>query len=272
LPKHLLGDPTRLKQALLNYAGNAIKFTTEGRITLGCEVVGSDPSAIELRYWVRDTGSGISPQRLSRLFSPFEQGDSAVSRTHGGTGLGLAITRHLALMMGGEAGADSIEGVGSTFWFTARLKHAPVPAATLHRELPVQPLSLADKRILLVEDEPINQEIAIDLLAELGVGIDTANDGREAVAKAQSADYDLILMDMQMPHLDGLAATRQIRQLPGLRQMPIVAMTANTYSDDKARCQEAGMDDFIAKPIKPDALLDTVRHWLQAGKRPPPQA
>ncbi len=272
LPRHLLGDPTRLKQALLNYTGNAIKFTAGGRITLGCDLVSSDPAEVELRYWVRDTGSGISPQRLSRLFAPFEQGDKAISRTHGGTGLGLAITRHLALMMGGEAGADSIEGVGSTFWFTARLKHAPQPTVTLAPTLPATLCQFSDKRILLVEDEAINREIAVDLLAELEVKIDTADDGQEAVAKAQSTEYDLILMDMQMPHLDGLAATRQIRELAGLRQMPIVAMTANSYADDKARCREAGMDDFIAKPINPDHLLATVSHWLQIGKRPPPQA
>jgi len=268
LPKRLLGDPTRLKQAVLNYAGNAIKFTTEGSITLGCEIQQQGVDCLLLRFWVRDTGCGIPPEQLSQLFASFEQGSSSVSRTHGGTGLGLAITRRLAELMNGQAGADSIPGVGSTFWFTACLK--PAPHTATNTPLPTANVQVfPGKRLLLVDDEAINREIAYELLKELAVDIDCACDGREALAMAQSQPYDLILMDMQMPHLDGLEATRLIRQDPTLQHMPILAMTANTYAENQADCQAVGMNDFIAKPIHPDRLLSIVSHWLQTGKYPP---
>ena len=274
LPAGLLGDPTRLAQALLNYAGNALKFTETGTVSLRLSCVESAADSVLVRFEVADTGPGIDAETCARLFSAFEQADSSTTRRYGGTGLGLAITGHLAKLMGGEAGVGSVPGEGSTFWFTARLpvgNEASVaqpagegsPAeARLAREF-------GDRRLLLVEDDPINREVAIELMAGLVFQVDVAEDGAQALACATKAVYDLILMDMQMPTMDGLEATRSIRMLPDGDVPVIVAMTANAYSEDRARCAEAGMDDFIAKPVDPDALFETILKWLDLGGRKP---
>ena len=273
LPAGLQGDPTRLQQAVLNYASNAVKFTEAGTVTLGLRVQDEDPDGVLLRFEVSDTGIGIEADVLPRLFSAFEQADNSTTRKYGGTGLGLAITRKLAHLMGGDAGVNSTPGEGSTFWFTARLRKgrptaregAPVTTVraedALRREFP-------GAVVLVVDDEPINLEIAAALIEDAGLCVETAGNGREAVALAHAGRHAAVLMDMQMPELDGLEATRRIRALPGGGRVPVIAMTANAYAEDRERCLEAGMNDFLAKPVEPDRLFEMLLHWLRAGATP----
>ncbi|MBW7903321.1 MAG: response regulator [Rhodocyclaceae bacterium] len=414
---HLIGDATRLRQVLLNYAGNAVKFTESGSVTLRVRAVEEGADDLLLRFEVADTGIGISREGRERLFRAFEQVDPSITRRYGGTGLGLSINRRLAELMGGEVGVDSEPGVGSLFWFTARLLRSREPArrwvsaglrgrralqvdgspaahAVLHRMLqtlgmqvedaadldaalsavaqadgartpidvvlvdwrtaglmqrrpaeevralplrwkvphllavapdlpgvretaaalgfahvltkPVTLSSLNDllarllcdlpadtaaqaaahseaalqqraqarggARILVVEDNPINQEVARDLLREAGLAVDLAGDGAQAVAMATATAYDAILMDMQMPVMDGIEATRRIRALPERARTPILAMTANAFAEDRRRCLEAGMDDFITKPFDPEGLFATVLRWLPGGAGPAAEA
>ena len=257
VPRSIIGDELRWRQILINLVSNAIKFTARGSVRVHIGRVADESGSVRLFGTVADTGMGIPPEALGRLFQPFAQGDASITRAHGGTGLGLAICRRLVQAMGGALTVDSEPGRGSTFRFEwlARAANPPIAAAPLPA---AQPAATA-LRILLVEDNPINQLLALEMLSKAGYAADTANDGLEAVERVRAGDYDLILMDMQMPRLDGLEATRQIRMLPGLRQPVIVAMTANAFREDQEACAEAGMNDFISKPIAYDRFVGTLR-------------
>jgi len=271
LPRTLHGDVTRIRQALLNLVGNSVKFTERGSITIRAEAIDESAEGLLVRFSVRDSGIGIPSEALPQLFNAFEQVRTS-SRTYGGTGLGLAITRQLAQLMGGTAGAESQEGVGSYFWFTARLRHSTGSdiefsdsgrhggEATQLRQ------QFSAARVLVAEDNAVNREVIAALLEPLGFAVDCAEDGLAAVAMAKANLYDLVLMDVQMPRLDGLSATRALRTLPGWSNVPIVALTADVFSERRVDCLGAGMDDFLSKPVDPALLYACLLRWLNKAR------
>ncbi|MEW6513829.1 MAG: ATP-binding protein [Pseudomonadota bacterium] len=264
--QRLKGDALRLGQVLINLTGNAVKFTERGTVTLRAATTREDAGQLQLLFEVEDTGIGIAAQDQRRLFTAFEQADNSMTRKYGGTGLGLAISKRLVNLMGGDIGVESTLGKGSRFWFTVTLGKGQdgAVADAVARHSPEAELKRlhAGKRILVAEDEPVNQEVTRCLLEEAGLAVDIAGDGVEAVARFEQGGYALILMDMQMPRLNGLEATQQIRLLPQGNVLPIIAMTANAFTEDRARCLDVGMNDFITKPVDPNLLYATLLKWL----------
>lgn len=269
----LLGDALRLGQILINLVGNAIKFTQRGEVILCARQIGETSQRLQVRFAVTDNGIGIDADTRSRLFHPFEQADNSMTRKYGGTGLGLAISKRFVQMMDGEIGAESRPGQGSTFWFTVWLGKSGEEACTIEPTFPddTPELQLRRKfsgsRVLLAEDEPINQEVSRALLEDAGLVVDLAEDGRQALSLARQNRYALILMDLQMPHLNGIEATRAIREQSLNRRTPILAMTANAFEEDRQACIEAGMKEHIAKPVEPEKLYQVLLAWLQAPGR-----
>jgi CheY-like chemotaxis protein len=262
VPQYITGDPMRLRQVVLNLASNAIKFTEIGSVRI--EVTRPDASRIQLS--VVDTGIGISPEQLPRLFKRFTQADSSTTRRYGGTGLGLAISKQLAELMGGTLEASSVVGTGSTFSVVLPLLAASQPAmpVAVATRTPQLPAEISPRRILIVEDNVINQRVAEHMLLRLGHTADVARNGREALACLASNPYDLVLMDCQMPEMDGFEATAQIRDRTSLvldHRIPIVAMTANAFEEDRERCLAAGMNDFLSKPVNRQILADMIEKW-----------
>ena len=298
LPTDLMGDGLRIGQVLLNFGSNAVKFTDQGCIDLSVQVQERTDRDVALRFEVRDTGIGLTEAEQAQLFQSFQQADVSTTRQYGGTGLGLAISRHLAEQMGGAVGVSSQSGQGSVFWFTLRLErgdaaepaslppdagdaapqglphmspaqveaHRPAPASLSEAREALQ--ALHGTRVLIVEDNELNRLLAGELLRGVGLTVDFAHNGRQAVDRlaqvdaGTDADYGLVFMDMQMPVMDGLEATRLIRQLPGRERLPIVAMTANAMVEDSERCLAAGMNDYISKPFSPEALWALLQRWL----------
>lgn len=267
LPKALLGDPTRIRQIIVNLVSNALKFTREGEVKVQVTVLEYDKNKVNLKITVSDTGIGIPQEALATLFNAFTQADGSTTRKYGGTGLGLAIVSQLVEMMHGTLGVESEEGKGSAFWFIASF------ACTDKSTEPAKPtfnngqtLQL-DARVLLVEDNPINQMVASKMLQKVGLKAVLANNGKEALEKLQQQTFDLVLMDCQMPEMDGFDATREIRRLaletPQHQPLPVVAMTANVMSGDRERCLEVGMDDYIGKPVQREHLESVLKKWLK---------
>ena len=272
VPERVVGDPGRVRQILLNLVCNGLKFTEAGGVRVRASATREGNVAC-LRFEVRDTGVGIGADVLARLFESFTQADASTTRRFGGSGLGLAISKRLAELMGGEIGVKSAAGRGSLFWFTVRaeVKESLPDDTTIvlapgsQRRLAVEPEAGRSSMLLLVEDNAVNQRLAVLLLEKLGHRVQLARNGLEAVEAVKSGHFDAILMDCQMPVLDGFAATLRIRSLePAGRHTPIIAMTANALQGDRERCLEAGMDDYLAKPVRRDELAATLAKWLPA--------
>ncbi len=269
VPRGLVGDPLRIGQVLLNYLNNAVKFTERGGVTVSVDVIDAGESDVLLRFSVADTGIGLTPTQQGLLFRSFQQADASTTRKFGGSGLGLAISRKLACLMGGEVGVESTPGQGSTFWFTVRV--GVVSDATGAVVIPLTARAdsaetdhsiLCGTRVLLVEDDGTNQLVARGLLEAAGMVVDIADDGRKAVDMIGAKAYEIVLMDMQMPNMDGISATRLIREQDAFDDLPIVAMTANAMRTHEDECIAAGMNDFVSKPFNPRQLYAVIHKWV----------
>jgi two-component system, sensor histidine kinase len=261
IPETLQGDPYRLTQILTNLLNNAIKFTNEGSITISAEPVKKDNSNIQLLFKVIDTGIGISESGTQKLFKEYSQTDSSTSRKYGGTGLGLAICKNLVLLLGGEIGVNSVVGAGSEFWFSVAFATAETPAV---KGSPKNNKIRENIKILYAEDNLVNQQVTLLLLKNAGVKCDVANDGKKAFEMFQKNNYDLILMDMQMPEYDGIESTKKIREYEEKygngKPAFIVAVTANAMQEDRQKCFSAGMNDFLTKPFTAEELIRIIKN------------
>ncbi len=261
-PRQLLGDSLRLGQILVNLISNAVKFTSQGEVVLTVTSKNSANHIVELCFSIRDTGIGMTDEQINSLFQPFSQADSSITRQYGGSGLGLTICKQLATLMGGEISVNSVYGTGSTFTFTVTLAQAAFnQVAQIVEKLPIQ--NYHAQQILLVDDNEINQEIAYELLTSMGLQVQVANNGKEGLTRALAEPFDLILMDIQMPIMDGLTATRLIRLEKSLDDLPIVAMTAHAMQGDKEKSLAAGMNDHLTKPIEVEKLVAMLNRWLK---------
>jgi len=267
--QNFIGDPTRIRQVLVNLIGNAIKFTDKGAVSVEARYVADENDAAVLRVEVRDTGIGISAEAQKALFQTFSQADGTITRRFGGTGLGLAISKQLVELMGGRIGVDSRPGEGSTFWFTLPPRRAVQGAADVAQALRAG-ATLAGQRVLVVEDVEVNRLIAREMLRRMGCHVEIAEDGARAVDMVLAADYDLVLMDIQMPRMDGVEATRRIRAAGGPRsRVPIVALTAHAIASEREAYLAAGLDDYLSKPFKPVALREIVARWTDESREAP---
>ena len=282
VPATLRGDPGRLRQILVNLVGNAIKFTHEGGVDVRVSVDEERGKSVLLRFSVKDTGIGIPQEKLGGLFDKFSQADASTARKYGGAGLGLAISKQLAELMGGSVGATSTEGKGSEFWFTALFgrvmagvgENVPTPSSESAGFKHAKNVRMSRPRferrgirILLAEDNLTNQQVAVGILKKFGLWADVVSNGEEALAALKNVRYDLVLMDCQMPRMDGYEASRGIRAMEGdERRVPIVAMTAHAMVGDREKCLDAGMDDYIAKPVSPEVMMGVLEKWLPVGE------
>jgi len=269
-PVRFVGDPGRLRQILLNFASNAIKFTVEGTVTIRIQVKEQTATWAKLLFEVEDTGIGISQVHINQLFQSFSQGDSSTTRKYGGTGLGLAICKKLVAMMNGHIGVKSQEGVGSVFWFTLKLEKQDADnIGTISKRKTtsyvISEHRKQEARILVAEDHAINRKVAIHMLKKMGYVVDAVETGQEVLQAMGNKQYDLILMDVQMPEMEGNQASRAIREQEIKTQatrLPIIAMTANAMKGDREECLAAGMDDYIPKPVDPQLLKAKMKKWL----------
>jgi PAS domain S-box-containing protein len=268
VPRTLIGDPLRLGQILINLVNNAVKFTASGEVTIQVMNVPDAPEPGRLTFSVRDTGIGMTKEQVSRLFQPFNQADTSITRKYGGTGLGLAISKQLCEIMGGDIRVESEPGKGSTFIVTAQFgvsEETLSVAAQPQHALALTAKSLVGRKVLLVEDNEINRDLAVELLSDMGMLVTLAENGQEGVERIIAETFDLVLMDIQMPVMDGLTATKLIRGGERFRNLPIIAMTAHAMSGDRERSLEAGMNDHITKPINPSRLRETLIQWMPAA-------
>ena len=268
VPHELVGDPLRLRQILSNLVDNAIKFTERGEVTLSISTVTRDADSTELRFDISDTGLGLTQEQMSRLFTAFSQADNSTTRKYGGSGLGLTISKQLVELMSGQMGVTSEPGVGSTFFFTARFGLAPettprtIMPSVGNARAEVEN-ALRGAHILLVEDNDMNREFALEVLGRASIQVDVAGNGKEALEKIGCFHYDGVLMDCQMPVMDGFEATRMIRADGRFTALPVIAMTANAMAGDREKCAAAGMNDHIAKPIDIDQMFLTLARWVR---------